>query len=396
MLKNRHIHTLQWLLGGWLMMLLAACSSGSYPTDDEEAEQSVNNHKAVTLTVYVYSPEYTPSTLRRISPRRATTGEVSAIGRESTVYSLQLWIFESESGAHVGYLNTTDLAGLNTGDGTYYKIPVSDDFAERKPNVDVFVMANVTPATCGIGELDSETTREELLANAKIIDHSEDKTYYFGLSNLTKSVPEGAGLPMAGKLTVQPVVGDAPTLRVGTMDEVANVQLTRAVSKLRFVFAKTTGEPTVNITSITMHSDMIPEEEYLFRTPLSITYNDSEEELLSSPISDVAETANPFEYIYLNQDAQEYENLISQANLTVEGPIYLRETDKQLSGTISYKIDNGDLQTADFAMQAAGDFRRNHTWIVYAYYAGNGRLQLSTLYVKDWSEKETNHAVYNW
>ena len=66
------------------------------------------------------------------------------------------------------------------------------------------------------------------------------------------------------------------------------------------------------------------------------------------------------------------------------------------AGTITYTIDGGTEQTVDFAMQQAGDFSRNHTWIVYAYYAGAGNLQVQSLYVKDWSTKEVNHQVYNW
>jgi hypothetical protein len=204
---------------------------------------------------------------------------------------------------------------------------------------------------------------------------------------------------MAGKLTTQPVVGDAPALRVGKLDAVSTVPLTRAVSKLRFVFAKTTGQPTVRITSIKINENMIPDVEYLFDKPESaptITYNTEAGELLSSPIDDINQTADPTDYIYFNQDAQEYENLINGANLTVNGPIYLRESDKQLAGTITYTINGGSEQTVDFAMQQAGDFLRNHTWIVYAYYAGSGKLQVQTVYVKDWSTKEISHNVYNW
>ena len=80
----------------------------------------------------------------------------------------------------------------------------------------------------------------------------------------------------------------------------------------------------------------------------------------------------------------------------MEGPIYLRESDKQLKGTITYTIGTGDPQTTDFAMQQAGDFMRNHTWIVYAYYAGSGNLQVESIYVKEWTTKEINHDIYNW
>jgi hypothetical protein len=169
---------------------------------------------------------------------------------------------------------------------------------------------------------------------------------------------------------------------------------------LRFVFAKTTGQPTVSITSIKINAGMIPDEEYLFTTPQSMTYNANAGELFTD-IDDISATADPTDYIYFNQDAQEYENLINTAasketpEVTVRGPIYLRESDKQLAGTITYTIA-GDEQTADFQMQQTGDFLRNHTWIVYAYYAGSGKLQVQTVYVKDWSTKEISHNVYNW
>ena len=380
MFKDRHIHTLQWFLGSLLRVLLTACSS-SEDGGDGVAKQP-------TLTIYVYSPERPAVPNRHAPQRRAKTGNVETVGDESTIHSLQIWVYESENKALVGYLDTEDVTTLNMGEGATYQLPVSDDFAKNKPDVDVYVMANVTNANCGV-ETDKDTERDELMTEAKIVKSK------FGLSPLTTEVPTD-GLPMAGKLTTQPVVGDAPALRVGDLNAVSTVPLTRAVSKLRFVFAKTTGQPKVSITSITMNAGMIPDEEYLFTTPQSMTYNANAGELLLTDIDDIAETADPTDYIYFNQDAQEYENLINGANLTVNGPIYLRESDKQLAGTITYTIDGGEPQSVGFQMQQAGDFLRNHTWIVYAYYAGSGKLQVQTVYVKDWSTKEISHNVYNW
>ena len=387
MTKNRHISFLTWLLSGMMLLMTGACSSS-----DEEGQESGADKKPVMLAIYVYAPEQAAAAQKKAAQTRGDVGEVDAINDEGTIKSLQLWIYESDEstfpGKYVGYLSTEDVASLNTGEGTTYQIPVSDDFASRKPSVDVYVQANVKAANCGVGTLNEETTRANLLTGAKITGH-------FGLGNLQTSVLTD-GLPMAGYLTTQPVVGDAPALRVGKLNAVSTVPLTRAVSKLRFVFAKTTGQPTVRITSITMNAGMIPDEEYLFTTPQSMTYNANAGELLLTDIEDIAKTADPTDYIYFNQDAQEYENLINGANLTVNGPIYLRESDKQLAGTITYTINGGSEQTVDFAMQQAGDFKRNHTWIVYAYYAGAGKLQVQSLYVKEWSTKELNHQVYNW
>ena len=390
MLKNRHISFLTWFLSGMMLLMTGACSSS-----DEEGQESGADKKPVMLAIYVYAPEQAAAAQKKAAQTRGDVGKVDAItAAEGEIKSLKIWIYESESGDSVRYFETKDVAALNQGQGTTYQIPVSDDFAKNKPDVDVYVMANVTNANCGV-ETDKDTERDELMTKAKIVESK------FGLSPLTTEVPTD-GLPMAGKLTTQPVVGDAPALRVGSLNAVSTVPLTRAVSKLRFVFAKTTGQPKVSITSITMNAGMIPDEEYLFTTPQSMTYNANAGELLLTDIDDIAETADPTDYIYFNQDAQEYENLINTAasketpEVTVRGPIYLRESDKQLAGTITYTIAGGEPQSVGFQMQQAGDFLRNHTWIVYAYYAGSGKLQVQTVYVKDWSTKEISHNVYNW
>ena len=375
-----------------LLMTGACCSS-----DDEEQLEGGVSKKPAMLAIYVYSPELKAA--RQNMGTRGDVGQVDVISAaEGEIRSLQLWIYESDEsstpGKYVGYLSTEDVASLNSGEGATYQIPVSDEFAANKPSVDVYVQANVKAANCGVGTLNEETTRGDLIAGAKITGH-------FGLGNLQTSVPTD-GLPMAGMLTMQPVVGDAPALRVGSMSEVSTVALTRAVSKLRFVFAKTTDQPKVSITSIKMNAEMIPEVEYLFDKTQPLTYNENAAELFS-PIDDIAETADPTDFIYFNQEAQAYEDLINEAaskqpdpEVTVRGPIYLRESDKQLAGTITYTIDDGEEQTATFQMQQAGDFLRNHTWIVYAYYAGSSKLQIQTIYVKNWENRIINYEFFNW
>ena len=388
MIKIRHIYLIQWLLCSILTMLCSSCSS-----NDAEEGAMETSHKQPMMAIYVYAPEQAATAQKNAAQTRADVGEVDPITNEGTIKSLQIWVYESDTKNYVGYFSTNDVTALNEGHGTTYQIPVSDDFAATKPKVNVYAMANVTNANCGVGTLDKETTRDALLAGAKI-------SGYFGLGNLQTIVPED-GLPFAGHLTAESVVGDSPALRIGTLSSASTVQLTRAVSKLRFVFAKTTGQPKVSINSIKMNAGMIPEVEYLFDKTQSLTYNEYEAELFSF-IDDIAQTADPTDYIYFNQDAQEYENLINAAasketpEVTVKGPFYLRESDKQLTGTITYTIAGGAEKTANFAMQQAGDFSRNHTWIVYAYYAGTGKLQVQSLYVKDWTTKEMNYEYFNW
>ncbi len=364
------------------MLLMGSCSSN----DTGEGPR-----KPTMLTVYVYSPENPVIT-------RADIGPVDAMYRENVVKKLQIWIFESETEAKVGYLNTTETATLNLGTGEVYQLEVSDNFAQRKPAVDVYVFANVTENTCG-QSFDEDSTPDDL--NDAIINES-----HFGLASSTTAVPDD-GLPMSGILKEQPVIGEAPVLRIGNERNIATAPLTRAVSKLRFIFANTqeSGEkttPELTIKSITIDKEMMPKTEYLIPRTVDRTADDYNKSAVTlwSGSSTAAPIEDPTVYIYDDQSAQAYEDLITtaigQGELTSHGPYYLRESDKRLTGTITYQIGSNAEKTTAFAMSAAGDFLRNHSWIVYAYHAGGGFLQLETLYLKDWTTKTVSHEVYNW
>lgn len=361
-----------------MMLLLTACSS----SNDQVEEPQPAVQQPTMLTIYVYSPEHPIIT-------RADVGPVNASEAESKVTSLQLWIYDT-NGNKVGYLSTTETATLNAGTGAVYQIPVSDEFAQNKPNVDVYVLANVTPDNCGISAPFAESTsRDALLDDAKIA------TAHYGLSPLTTEVPT-VGLPMAGSLKNQPVVGDAPVLRIGTTEQIAIAPLTRAVSKLRFFFANTTGASALNITGITLKEQTIPTEEYLFPQSQTLTYNSEVAPLLANPIEAVVEKGAPAEYVYNGQTAQAYESLMVGANLSQAGPYYLRESEKLLEGTISYTVGGAEQTPATFKMKELGDFRRNHSWIVYAYYEGLSGMQVVVVDVTPWEEANDYNEVYNW
>lgn len=372
------------------LLLAVACSS----SDDTEGTEK----KQAMLTVYVYSPEH-PLLIR------SDVGNVNSSFDESKITRLQIWIFENGTGNKVAYLDTQETSLLSVGEGAVYQIPVSDEFARNKPDVDVFVMANIPSDGFGGGNtLDATSTREQV--RTAVIPEGR-----FGLSSPTKVVPD-EGLPMTGALTAQQVVGDAPVLRIGTLTNIATVQLVRAVSKVRFVFANTKSTtddsaPPLKIKGITMDADKIPQEEYLIppRTAPTLAYYNVEKPLFlaakETEYVTAAETANPTQFIFGGQEAQEYEDLldehINKGELTQIGPYYLKESDRQLSGKISYQIGNTSKEPMAFRMEHEGDFRRNHTWIVYAYYVGGNYLQLSAIYVKDWNTTNTkNHDVYNW
>ena len=356
------------------LAFLTACNSS-----DGEDQQ-----KPTMLTIYVFSPEQPIIT-------RGDVGPVNASEAENKVNSLQLWIFDT-SGNKVGYLSTTETATLNAGQGAIYQIPVSDEFAQNKPNVDVYVLANATAANCGISTtLDENTTREALIEQAKITSG------HFGLTSasLATAVPAD-GLPMAGIQKNQPVIGDAPVLRIGNETNIATVPLTRAVSKMRFFFANVATAPKLTITGITLNGSLIPNEEYLFTQSKTLTYDANAASILASSI-EVAKKEDPAQYIYEGQTAQEYENLMVGAELSLVGPYYLRESGKILTGTITYTVEGmSEPMSATFTMKEQGDFLRNHSWIVYAYYEGLSGMQVVTVDVTDWVAKSYNYEVYNW
>ena len=360
-------------------MLLTACSS----SDDNGLEEKL----PTTLTIYVYSPDH-PMLIR------GDVGPVDASLEESKITFLQIWIFESGTGDLVGYLETDETSLLSYNEGAKYQIAVDDDFAQYKPDVDVYVFANVRTGNCGL-TFDKNSTRDQL-KGAKL-----DNEHFGWLPQKMVSKVPDAGLPMVGVLTNQPVVGESPVLRIGTQSNIATVKLERVVSKLRFVFANTANtnpENTVSlwIQNIQMDETMIPTEEYLIPQTKELTYNTAPISFLSNDNLLVKAVENPTLFIYDGQDAQAYEKLINDAELTTVGPFYLRESDKQLQGTINYKIGENDPITVPFLMDQAGDFSRNHTWIVYGYLAGGGFLEMNTLYIKKWTTREIDHEVYNW
>lgn len=373
-MKREGIHIRQWLFAISFLLLAVACSSS-----DESGEQ-----QPTTLTVYVYSPEH-PMLIR------GDVGNVNASFDEKKITRLQIWVFTNGTHEKVAYLDTKETSQLNVGEGAVYQLPVSDEFAQSKPDVDVYVLANIPTEGYALdSKLDENSSRDAILS-ATIPENK------FGLASPTTQVPDD-GLPMTGALTSQPVIGEAPVLRVGTSSSIATVRLERAVSKVRFVFANTVGEPELKIKNIQLNAQMIPNTEYLIQQTQSLAYNTSVSPLweATDPEDKVVEVANPTIYIYGGQEAQVYESLIDQSELTKIGPFYLRESDKKLRGMITYQIGESGDQTGIFEMEAAGDFRRNHTWIVYAYHAGGGFLQMNAIYVKEWTTKEKNHEVYNW
>ena len=393
------------------MLSFPACSS----SDTEE--QKVNP----LLEIHVFTPDYPVVT-------RADKGPVASEAQEMKLTDLRIWVFESSDGKPVGYLNPAKTDYTQTG-GTFL-MKVSDDFANRKPNVDVYVMANVNTGNCNITSVPDGSATRDALDNI-MIEHSQDHDP-FGLSSPKTSLGENDYLPMSGVLKGQQLTVNAPVLSVG------NVQVVRAVSKVRFIFSSSTStNQELKIKKITfdgseaVNNTVIPKSisksEYLFLNgPYTATaqsnhinsdagYYEEAETLFDktgtgdTPIM-VPSSTNPAQFAWNGaQSGQEYENLINRELAKVETEtvkreiiegcrFYLRESDKQISGKIYYTVgESTDLKNQSFSLKEAGDFTRNHTWIVYGYFAGSNNLRIFTVAFTPWKElDEETHGLYNW
>ena len=317
---------------------------------------------------------------------KAETGMVSPLEEELKITSLQIWAFLSNDGTLISYKSFTEgleQSGVSRSTITRFGLPLSQEMfktltTDPRPNVDVYAVANVASATDA--QLDENTTRDAL--DAVIVNQIG------GNSPLTMAVPE-AGLPMSGVLKKADVTGGYPVLNITTL------KLIRAVSKIRFVFCQqgipatdtapaTPGNEECEIVGISFDGGencQIGSSERLFTantfdlgtapeyTPLSSSISGNPL-ILNEKLSIVEDPEVLFFRGFGNEteSAEHYEQRLDAAVAAESqiGPIYLRETDKTISGTISYRVDSsGETRTAHFSM-TDDVFSRNHTWIVFA------------------------------
>ena len=337
-------------------------------------------------------------------------GNVSAEGSEDAIKDLRIWVFlhdavdeDNPAGKLLGYINPIssrpDPDNKNTISDPLtqyenrYHIPLDRAVAQAKPKVDIYVIGN--PASIGQGGLSESTTRATL-------DDLVMSGNCFGVGTDGKPVCTAVpsdGLPYSGVAKGLSMTGSYPVMRVDV------VTVRKAVSKFRFVFCQLRDEvgpmvKSLTVTGLTMNGENISETEYLFNdsaNPYKISgYRASA--INFDPPTSVRRYTAPEEYVFnppanlaeREAYARQYEALINDGIntkkvLTEAGRCYLRETDKKLTGQVSYSYQVGEATvnaSADFEMHAPGDFVRGRSWIVYVFFVRES-MQFSVSWT-DW------------
>lgn len=395
-----------------MVLLLAACRSGS----EEEFAQD-----ECYLTIYVYAPGNPLLTRADVDHRDATT-------EENAIKKLQLWVYKHATGELVSYLEKENVE-VGSSSASVFTMIISPEFANNPENVDVYALANVSDGNTGY-TFNRETSRATL--DAAVL---EDDFFGVEAGKLVQSVPAD-GLPMTAILKDQTVVGTFPALRVGTTDAMATMLLTRTVSKVRFVLCRAhdvddTAKQLQAITGIKLNTNMIPSQTYLtLEQPFDNSLNptnllgasrchiadagyESTEALIGAVahenIGTIPVQATPGETWTYNTTTHgtwaQYLNAINQGiangDLLELGTTYLRESDKKITGSITYTVvkEPDTERFTPFEMDRAGDFTRNHSWTVLVMFEGGQMrvLNVVDIAVRTWNEKSIEpHEVYNW
>ena len=340
---------------------------------------------------------------------RAYIGDLAAESEaESKINTIKVWFVDPDASGSA----PVAFAGTISDNKVTVTLPRT---LVSKGTADVYIIANAESA--GLGEsLTKNSTVAEITAATIAVDN-------FGTATPVTAVPE-TGLPMS-----RIVKGLALTEGGEPKTNLGDISLTRAVSKIRFAFGMYTGD-LGEIVGISLDGNQIAGAEYIMPVDPATNTADytapyqgdlkanitagsyqSAELLLGSKTEGtlVANTAihttqttdNPSNYTWDNwtaanasvaDKATTYNTAITPF---VTHTVYLRETDKQLTGKIYYRLSStAGVQEAPFSMVAnetpVQDFARNHVWIVYSYFEG-GKLYVKPT-VAPW--KDADELIY--
>ncbi len=361
-------------------------------TDDGLGKQTV------PVTFYLQASE--------IQQTRAYVGELTAeSANESNINTIKVWFFDGTTPVCYSDVISDKKVTIN--------VPQT---AISKGTVDAYIIANSDGLlSTTLGENSSLTEIQTVTIAAA----------QFSVATPVTAVP-AAGLPMSRIVKGLSLVDESGEVKTN----LGEIKITRAVSKIHFAFGMYEGD-FGEIIGISLDGEQIATQEYIMAVDPSTNVADYTApylgDLKSNIVADNYETSelllgaktgntplianvnihktsatdNPSNYTWTNwstknntltdqQKAVQYNTAIKPF---VTNTVYLRESDKKLTGKIYYRMsseEGAEVKTASFEMDAEStvqDFARNHVWIVYAYFEG-GKLYVKPT-IADWIDTTT-------
>jgi len=419
---TRSSHILLVILAMTLMAFVGAGCVEPLRPEDKPAG------KTVLLPLQIHLPAGS-----RVATKAISDGEVAGLAEESNLLTLQVWAYshplkrESEMSAEekdlflnespVAYLNVPNVSVLerldeNTSVEVSMIIPEYIlSRSEEALKLDFYVLGN--GASVSVGSEQSKIKRSEI---REVIFEGID----FGTNSAETNfggVPDD-GLPLACFFDNRGSGYDISFLKTDPhptqerMEEMGRVwpemELTRSVARMRFLFAETTGMTGNHIDSIKLFNfdspddlGVIPTKTFVFPReeatdivlPDGITYETVTWGSFYSGLvmeGGIGKMDDPTilcsnSELMRNMSAQFYDTYVNQcidSGWVTPKVMYLRESDRPIKGRIYYngRRGEGDVlveasRTVDFNMVGLGfpdrtNFYRNHSWTVYAYMIG--------------------------
>lgn len=385
-----------------LTLILTSCMSDGY-TDTAAGKSDT----------YINLNVSTPTAQARANAPANTAGTSGTLGQDETnpspdteekITSIRVWAFKSGSykatATPIGFKSETNLSKQGSHN---VSMMITRKNAETLDKIDLYILLNAESVGVLNGEDCIKMTRAEL--EALVIKNN------FGIANGTAqtTVVPDAGLPISRVIKDLDVTNNIKDNATEAAQHSIHIPLIRAVSKLHFFFTRKDVKDTegVEVTKIEVNEGIVPTQSSVFPTATTdanketdgLTGNLTSLKYLNEKMTfggvatrDITPVENPTSYIRKSdQTADAY--ITQLRGVTTECYLsYLRETDKDLTGTIHYKLDkSGAEKQTPFSIPNA---YRNHEMVVYGYFLGEKSTLTLKYYVADWNVKDATNITF--
>lgn len=388
-----------------LTLILTSCMSDDY-TDTAAGKSDT----------YINLNVSTPTAQARANAPTKPAGTSGKLGLEETypspnteekITSIRVWAFKSDTdratATPIGFKSETNL----TAQGSHkVSMMITRKNAENLDKIDLYILLNAESEGVLDGKDCIKMTRTEL---ENLVIKNQFGITAEGTAQTTV-VPQ-AGLPISRVIKELDVTDNIKDNATDAALHSINIPLIRAVSKLHFFFTRKNVKDTegVEVTKIEVNENVIPTQSSVFPTATtdankvtegltgdltSLTYLSQKMTFGSVATENIRPVPDPTSYI--RKPGQTADAYITQlSGVTTECHLsYLRETDKDLTGTIYYKLDkSGAEKQTPFSIPKA---YRNHEMVVYGYFQGDQKSTLTlNYYVAGWNEKTATDIVFD-